>query len=277
MQEAGATARTIGARLHAGRHGIESTIRAGMAAGLTIDQFAPRLSFLLGDRDELLHGGGEAARRAPDLGEAGPAVRASEREVAGPAHPLPRPPAGRSPRRTSSNNVTRTCIEAMAATQGHTQSLQTPTRSTRRWRCPPTSPARIARNTQLFLQQESGNDPHHRPLGRLALRRAPHRRAGEEGDGAYRGGRGAGAAWPRRSRPACPSSRSRRRRRAPRRGSTAGNQAVIGVKHVQAARRTPRSTCCGSTTPTSARSSSTSWRACAPSATRRPSTPPVRR
>jgi methylmalonyl-CoA mutase N-terminal domain/subunit len=37
------------------------------------------------------------------------------------------------------NNVIRTCIEAMAATQGHTQSLHT-NAWTRRWRCPPTSP-----------------------------------------------------------------------------------------------------------------------------------------
>ena len=52
------------------------------------------------------------------------------------------------------NNVARTCIEAMAATQG-TPSRCTPTHSTRPPPCPPTS-ARIARNTQLLLQQESG-------------------------------------------------------------------------------------------------------------------------
>jgi methylmalonyl-CoA mutase len=53
------------------------------------------------------------------------------------------------------NNVTRTCIEAMAATQGHTQSLHTNALD-EALALPTDFSARIARNTQLFLQQESG-------------------------------------------------------------------------------------------------------------------------
>ena len=53
------------------------------------------------------------------------------------------------------NNVTRTCIEAMAATQGGTQSLHTNALD-EALALPTDFSARIARNTQLFLQQESG-------------------------------------------------------------------------------------------------------------------------
>jgi len=53
------------------------------------------------------------------------------------------------------NNVTRTCVEAMAATQGHTQSLHTNALD-EALALPSDFSARIARNTQLLLQQESG-------------------------------------------------------------------------------------------------------------------------
>src|SRR6185295_11847607 len=53
------------------------------------------------------------------------------------------------------NNVTRTCVEAMAATQGHTQSLHT-NAFDEALALPTDFSARIARNTQLFIQQESG-------------------------------------------------------------------------------------------------------------------------
>ena len=53
------------------------------------------------------------------------------------------------------NNVARTCVEAMAATQGHTQSLHTNALD-EALALPTDFSARIARNTQLFLQQESG-------------------------------------------------------------------------------------------------------------------------
>lgn len=53
------------------------------------------------------------------------------------------------------NNVPRTCVEAMAATQGHTQSLHTNALD-EALALPTDFSARIARNTQLLLQQESG-------------------------------------------------------------------------------------------------------------------------
>ena len=53
------------------------------------------------------------------------------------------------------NNVVRTCVEAMAATQGHTQSLHTNALD-EALALPTDFSARIARNTQLMLQQESG-------------------------------------------------------------------------------------------------------------------------
>ena len=53
------------------------------------------------------------------------------------------------------NNVTRTCVEAMAATQGHTQSLHTNALD-EAIALPTDFSARIARNTQLLLQQETG-------------------------------------------------------------------------------------------------------------------------
>ena len=55
----------------------------------------------------------------------------------------------------------------MAATQGHTQSLHTNALD-EALALPTDFSARIARNTQLFLQQESGTTAHHRPVGRLA-------------------------------------------------------------------------------------------------------------
>ena len=72
------------------------------------------------------------------------------------------------------NNVVRTAIEAMAATQGHTQSLHTNALD-EALALPTDFSARIARNTQLFLQQESGTTRVDRPLGRLVLRRAADR------------------------------------------------------------------------------------------------------
>ena len=53
------------------------------------------------------------------------------------------------------NNVSRTCIEAMSATQGHTQSLHTNALD-EALALPTDFSARIARNTQILLQQESG-------------------------------------------------------------------------------------------------------------------------
>ena len=100
MQEAGATADLELAYTLA--DGLEY-VRAGVAAGLPIDAFAPAPLLLLRHRHEFLHGGGEAARRAPPLGGADRAKIPPRRSaLAGAAHALPDLRAGRSPRRTSS-------------------------------------------------------------------------------------------------------------------------------------------------------------------------------
>ncbi len=72
----------------------------------------------------------------------------------------------------------RTCLEAMAATQGHTQSLHTNALD-EAIALPTDFSARIARNTQLFLQQESGTCRVGRPVGRQRLRREAHLRPGQ--------------------------------------------------------------------------------------------------
>src|SRR3954447_19546644 len=151
MQEAGATNDLELAYTLA--DGVEY-IKAGLAAGLTIDQFAPRLSFFWAISTNFFM---EIAKmRAARLIWA-KLVKEFE------------PRSDKSlPLRTHSqtsgwsltaqdvfNNVTRTCIEAMAATQGHTQSLHTNALD-EALALPTDFSARIARNTQLFLQQESG-------------------------------------------------------------------------------------------------------------------------
>ena len=152
MQEAGATADLELAYTLA--DGIEY-VRAGVAAGLDIDSFAPRLSFFWAIGMNFFM---EIAKmRAARLLWA----KLVKDEF---APKDPRSLALRTHCQTSGwslaaqdvfNNVVRTCIEAMAATQGHTQSLHTNALD-EALALPTDFSARIARNTQLMLQQESG-------------------------------------------------------------------------------------------------------------------------
>ncbi|MBG6142937.1 methylmalonyl-CoA mutase [Labrenzia sp. EL_195] len=152
MQEAGATADLELAYTIA--DGIEYA-RAGVAAGMDIDQFAPRLSFFWAIGMNFFM---EVAKlRAARL------IWATLMQE----NFQPKNPKSLSLRTHSQtsgwsltaqdvfNNVIRTCIEAMAATQGHTQSLHTNALD-EALALPTDFSARIARNTQLFLQQESG-------------------------------------------------------------------------------------------------------------------------
>ncbi|MEA2832656.1 MAG: methylmalonyl-CoA mutase [Methylobacteriaceae bacterium] len=151
MQEAGATQDLELAYTLA--DGVEY-IRAGLKAGLTIDQFAPRLSFFWAVGMNFFM---EVAKmRAARLIWA--KLVKDFRPKSEKSLPL------RTHCQTSGwsltaqdvfNNVMRTCIEAMAATQGHTQSLHTNALD-EALALPTDFSARIARNTQLFLQQESG-------------------------------------------------------------------------------------------------------------------------
>jgi methylmalonyl-CoA mutase len=151
MQEAGATADLELAYTLA--DGVEY-IRAGLAAGLDIDAFAPRLSFFWAIGMNFFM---EVAK-----------LRAARALWARLVHQFdPKNPKSLSLRTHSQtsgwsltaqdvfNNVGRTCIEAMAATQGHTQSLHTNALD-EAIALPTDFSARIARNTQLLLQQESG-------------------------------------------------------------------------------------------------------------------------
>jgi methylmalonyl-CoA mutase len=111
------------------------------------------------------------------------------------------------------NNVTRTCIEAMAAAMGHTQSLHTNALD-EALALPTDFSARIARNTQLILQEESGITRVVDPWGgSYYMERLTHEIAHKAREH-IRGDRGRRAAWPRPSRPACPSCASRRPRPA---------------------------------------------------------------
>lgn len=151
MQEAGATADLELAYTLA--DGVEYA-RAGMNAGLDIDKFAPRLSFFwaIGMNFYMEVAKMRAARMlwAKLIKQFNPK---SEKSLSLRTHCQT---SGWSlTAQDVFNNVIRTQIEAMAATQGHTQSLHTNALD-EALALPTDFSARIARNTQLFLQQESG-------------------------------------------------------------------------------------------------------------------------
>jgi methylmalonyl-CoA mutase len=151
MQEAGATQDLELAYTLA--DGIEY-LRAGTAVGLEVDRFAPRLSFFWAVGMNFYM---EVAKlRAARLLWA--------RLVRDQGATDPKSLSLRTHCQTSGwslaaqdvfNNVVRTCVEAMAATQGQTQSLHTNALD-EAIALPTDFSARIARNTQLVLQQESG-------------------------------------------------------------------------------------------------------------------------
>ncbi|MGI6876986.1 methylmalonyl-CoA mutase [Amycolatopsis sp. 3B14] len=151
MQEAGATADLELAYTLA--DGVEY-IRAGMDAGLEVDKFAPRLSFFwaIGMNFFMEVAKLRAARLlwAKLVKQFSPK---SEKSLSLRTHSQT---SGWSlTAQDVFNNVIRTCVEAMAATQGHTQSLHTNALD-EALALPTDFSARIARNTQLLLQQESG-------------------------------------------------------------------------------------------------------------------------
>jgi methylmalonyl-CoA mutase len=151
MQEAGATADLELAYTLA--DGVEY-LRAGLAVGLSIDAFAPRLSFFwaIGTNFFMEVAKLRAARLlwAKLVSQFGPQ---NDKSLSLRTHSQT---SGWSlTAQDVYNNVVRTCVEAMAATQGHTQSLHTNALD-EALALPTDSSARIARNTQLFLQQESG-------------------------------------------------------------------------------------------------------------------------
>jgi methylmalonyl-CoA mutase len=150
MQEAGATAELELAYTLA--NGLEY-VRTGLAAGLSIDTFAPRLSFFwaIGMNHFI-----EIAKLR--------AARVLWAKLIRRFNPMdPKSMALRAHSQTSGwslaaqdpfNNVTRTCVEALAAAMGHTQSLHTNALD-EAIALPTDFSARIARNTQIYLQEET--------------------------------------------------------------------------------------------------------------------------
>ncbi|MFC5176070.1 methylmalonyl-CoA mutase [Nocardioides taihuensis] len=191
IQEAGATADLELAYTLA--DGVEY-LRAGLDAGLGIDRFAPRLSFFWGIGMNFFM---EVAKLR--------AARALWARLVRQFDPQnPKSLSLRTHSQTSGwsltaqdvyNNVARTCVEAMAATQGHTQSLHTNALD-EAIALPTDFSARIARNTQLLLQQESGTTGSIDPWGGswyverlthdLAERAWAHIREAEEAGGMAR-------------------------------------------------------------------------------------------
>jgi methylmalonyl-CoA mutase len=153
MQEAGATADLeLGYTL---ADGLEY-LRTGVATGMSVDDFAPRLSFFWSISENVMM---EVAKMR--------AARMLWAKIVKMFDPKnPKSLSLRTHSQTSGwsltaqdvyNNVTRTCVEAMAATQGQTQSLHTNSLD-EALGLPTAFAASIARNTQLFLQEETDTD-----------------------------------------------------------------------------------------------------------------------
>jgi len=150
MQEAGATADIELAYTLA--DGLEY-LRAGVNAGMDIDSFAPRLSFFWGSG--MNHFMEIAKMRA---------ARMLWAKIVKQFNPKnPKSMALRTHTQTSGwslteqdpfNNVARTCVEALGAALGHTQSLHTNALD-EAIALPTDFSARIARNTQIYLQEET--------------------------------------------------------------------------------------------------------------------------
>ncbi|MEJ1239377.1 methylmalonyl-CoA mutase [Chryseolinea sp. T2] len=138
-------------------------LRQGIESGIAVDDFAPRLSFFWGIGMNLFM---EVAKMR--------AARVLWAKLVQSFHPInPKSMALRTHCQTSGwsltaqdpyNNVTRTCIEALAAVLGGTQSLHTNALD-EAIALPTDFSARIARNTQLFLEEETGITKLIDPLG----------------------------------------------------------------------------------------------------------------
>jgi len=153
MQEAGATADLeLGYTM---ADGLEY-IRAGIDIGLSVDDFAPRLSFFWAIGKDVFM---EIAKlRAARLLWAKIVKQFNPKSAKSLSLRTHSQTSGWSlTAQDVYNNVIRTCIEAMGATQGHTQSLHTNSLD-EALALPTDFSARIARNTQLFLQEETDTD-----------------------------------------------------------------------------------------------------------------------
>jgi methylmalonyl-CoA mutase len=214
MQEAGATA--VQELAFTLADGLEY-VRAALGRGLKVDAFAPRLSFFFAIGMNFFM---EIAKLR--------AARLLWAELMAPFKPRdPRSSMLRTHCQTSGvslaerdayNNVVRTTIEAMAAVLGGTQSLHTNALD-EAMALPTPFSARIARNTQLILAEETGIPRVVDPLGGSYYVESLTRSLAAEARTLIAEVEALGG-MTRASRPACPRPASRRRRPAARPAST---------------------------------------------------------
>ena len=218
-----------------------STCAPASKAGLDIDTFAPRLSFFWGIG--MNHFMEIAKMRA---------ARVLWAKIVKGFHPKnPKSMALRTHSQTSGwsltaqdvfNNVPRTCVEALAAALGHTQSLHTNALD-EAIALPTDFSARIARNTQIFLQEETGITQGGRSVGGQLLRGVAHARTDAQGVASHPGGRRRSAAWRRPSRPGIPKMRIEEAAARRQAQIDSGREIIVGVNKYQLATRKSRSTC----------------------------------
>ncbi len=164
MQEAGATADLELAYTLA--DGLEY-LRTGIEAGLSIDEFAPRLSFFWGDRHEPLHGDRQDARRARAVGQ-------DREELQSPKNP--KSMALRTHSQTSGWSLTAqdvfNNVPAPASRRWRrrwaTPNRCTPTRSMRPSRCPPIFRRASPATRRSICRKRPASLPRGRPLGAAA-------------------------------------------------------------------------------------------------------------
>ncbi len=174
MQEAGATlVQELAFTLADGKEYVQTAI----ARGMDVDDFAGRLSFFFAIGMNFFM---EAAKlRAARflwhriMSEFAP----KKPRQPDAAHPLPDLGRVSLQEQDPYNNIVRTAYEAMCGGAGRHPVAAHQLASTRRWRCRPSSPSRIARNTQLILQNETGVTKVVDPLAGSLLRREADRRA----------------------------------------------------------------------------------------------------
>ena len=188
MQEAGATA--VQELAFTLADGLEY-VRAALAQRARRRRIRAAAVVLLRHRHEFLHGGRQAARRAAAVGAAHAAVRAEEPGEPGAAHALPDLGRVSSPSRT---RTTTSCAPRSRRWPrcSAARSRCTPIPSTRRMALPTPFSARIARNTQLILAEETGITHVVDPLGGSYYVESLTHSLADGGDGADRRGRGAG-------------------------------------------------------------------------------------
>ena len=224
MQEAGATADLeLGYTL---ADGLEY-IRTGIQSGLDIDTFAPRLSFFWGIG--MNHFMEIAKMRA---------ARVLWAKIVKSFHPKnPKSMALRTHSQTSGwslaaqdvfNNVPRTCVEALAAVLGHTQSLHTNALD-EAIALPTDFSARIARNTQIFLQEETGITKVVDPWAGQLLCGVAHPRADAQGLASHSGDRSARRHGQGDRDRAFPRCASKKPPRGGRRTSIPARETIVGV------------------------------------------------